>query len=85
MARKYQIHAIYVGDNAIKGVQRANPDVNWRHHIYQTKKAEGLDELNFAPEITRPLIEMGKEDAKKALDDMKTADAPASALATFLQ
>ena len=70
VARKYQLQNIYVGTDVIKSVKRAHPDINWRHHIHQTDKAQGFDELSFEPEITKPLIEGGKSDAKKALDAM---------------
>ena len=83
--RAYALHSVYVGSDVVKAVQRAHPDINWRHHIHQTKKAEGTDELEFGPEVTHPLIEGGKSDAKKALDDMKMAEDFANAFATFLQ
>ena len=70
VARKYQLQSIYVGSDVIKAVKRGHPDINWRHHIHQTDKAEGFDELEFGPDITKPLIEGGKSDAKKALDAM---------------
>ena len=70
VARKYQLQNIYVGSDVVKAVKRAHPDIHWRHHIHQTVKAEGLDELKFGKKITGPLIEGGKSDAKKALDAM---------------
>ena len=70
VARKYQLQNIYVGSDVVKAVKRAHPDIHWRHHIHQTTKAEGLDELSFEPKVTEPLIEGGKSDAKKALDAM---------------
>jgi len=73
-----------VGSDVVKAVKRAHPDIHWRHHIYQSKKAEGTDELNFEPKVTHPLIEGGKQDAQKALDDMKTAEEMANVFATFL-
>ena len=55
VARKYQLQNIYVGTDVIKSVKRAHPDINWRHHIHQTDKAQGFDEQSFDPEITKPM------------------------------
>ena len=67
LARSKEIKNAYDGSDVIRAVKRAHPDIHFRHDIIQSKKVEGLDELNFAPEITKPLIETGKKDAKNAL------------------
>ena len=78
--RAHKLKSEYVGSDIVAGVMRAHPDIHWRHHIHQTNIATGFDELNFKPEVTHPLIEGGKADAKKAIDAMFFA----STAATFL-
>ena len=85
LKRKRTLRNTYIGSDVIETVKRAHPDVHWRHSIVQTDKIEGADELNFSQEIVGPLIEGGKQDAKKALENMKMADDIATALAAFLQ
>ena len=58
--RKSDLKGVYHGGDTLSAVKRAHPDVNWRHHIIQTKKATGFDELTFDPDVTLPLIEGGK-------------------------
>ena len=62
--------SVYVGSDVFKSTKRAHPNVNWRHHIIQSKKTTGTSELDFDPKTTHPLIELGKEDAKNALHAM---------------
>lgn len=60
----------YHGSDAIAGVQRAHPNINWRHTVYQSMKAEGFDEIDFSNKITDPLQAAGKVDGKAAVDAM---------------
>ena len=65
--RAHKMKSEFVGSDIVAGVQRAHPDIRWRHHIHQTNIASGLDELNFTPAVTGPLIDGGKADAKTAI------------------
>lgn len=58
-------------DDAVAGVKRANPDINFRLEIYQSVKATGTDELTFTTEVTGPLQAAGKEDAQLALANLE--------------
>ena len=77
--RKSALKGVYIGSDALKSTKRAHPHINWRHLIIQSKKATGTSELDFDPKTTHPLIEGGKEDAKKALHAMNMS------AETFLQ
>ena len=59
-------------DDAVAGVKRANPNVNWRLEIFQSVKATGRDELTFTPAVTGPLQEAGKQDAELALANLQS-------------
>ena len=62
---------MYHGSDTYTATKRAHPSIHWRHHIVQTKKATGFDELTFDPKVTKPLIDGGKDDAKKAIQAMR--------------
>ena len=57
----------YHSTNATLGVMRAHPNINWRHHVHQKEMAEGIDMLDFSPEVTGPLLVKGKLDALEIL------------------
>lgn len=61
--RRADLQTVYHGSDTYTATKRAHPNINWRHHIVQTKKATGFDELTFDPKVTHPLIKGGKKDA----------------------
>ena len=67
--RSDRIAKSYQGTDAIEASKRAHPDIRWRHLITESNdlRVNGLDELDFSPETTRPLIEIGKCDALKTI------------------
>ena len=66
--RSRSIGNSYHGSDAIAGVQRAHPNINWRHTVYQSVKATGFDEIDFSNKVTDPLQAAGKVDGKAAVD-----------------
>lgn len=46
---------------------RAHPNISWRHVINQSKRAHGMDLLNFDNKLTKPLQVTGRRDAMKTL------------------
>ena len=51
---------MHIGSNALAAVKRAQPNVNYRHTIYQSVKATMFDEIDFSNEITDKLQAAGK-------------------------
>ena len=65
--RQRALQNSYHGGDALSGIQRAHPNLNWRHTVYQSVKATGFDEIDFSNKVTDMLQEAGKNDAKVAL------------------
>ena len=62
-----------VGSDQLDSTKRAHPNINFRHQIVLKQKTTGLDELSFEQTVLQPLIDIGKQDAKTALN-MKSSE-----------
>ena len=68
--RSENIKSAQKGSNVIDTQKRTHPDIEWRLLITQSNemRAEIIDELDFGTRVTQPLIETGKCDGAKALN-----------------
>ena len=68
--RSQDIKSSQKGSNVIDSQKRSHPEIEWRHLITQSNslRAEIIDELDFGTRVTNPLIEAGKCDGAKALN-----------------
>jgi len=70
--RSRNIKSAHNGGDALDEQIRSHPDIYWRHKIMEVDgHVTGMNELNFEPEITKPLQEQGKKDALAAIQKLK--------------